>query len=458
MKKGIEIVFVVLFFALCLIPGLGMLILPEEENHANQVLAAEPDLLESDGSLNLDFFTEFQDYFADHFAFRQELITLNADFLDMFFQTSNTDQVIVGENDWLYYESTLDDYLNIPTLTARSAANAAISLSLMQEYAQKNGATLLFMVAPNKNSLYDENMPDRYVPLEQDGNWELMQKAMAAEGVNYLDLFALFDSSDEIMYHAEDSHWNNMGAAYVQKAIMDAFGLEGTDYSQREYEVREDFKGDLYEMLFPMGDGMDENQYYGDFTYVTDAEDTEAMRYEAVNTQKEHGLILYRDSFGNSLAPFMAEEFGYSLALRSVPYDLDEIAAHEADYAVIEMVERHLDTLATRAAVMEAPQRDIEVPETAIEAQLTCEAAQSGEYWMLTGSFDAEQTDIGSRVYAVLGDGTDIVVYEATPAGGDGEGSFTLYIPQDTSYTSISLVVMLDETLVSTETIEIAYS
>ena len=107
---------------------------------------------------------------------------------------------------------------------------------------------------------------------------------------------------------------------------------------------------------------------------------------------------------------------------------------------------------------MEAPQRDIEVPETAIEAQLTCEAAQSGEYWMLTGSFDAEQTDIGSRVYAVLGDGTDTVVYEATPAGGDGEGSFTLYIPQDTSYTSISLVVMLDETLVSTETIEIAYS
>ena len=148
MKKGIEIVFVVLFFALCLIPGLGMLILPEEENHANQVLAAEPDLLESDGSLNLDFFTEFQDYFADHFAFRQELITLNADFLDTFFQTSNTDQVIVGENDWLYYESTLDDYLNIPTLTARSAANATISLSLMQEYAQKNGCLLYTSPSP----------------------------------------------------------------------------------------------------------------------------------------------------------------------------------------------------------------------------------------------------------------------------------------------------------------------
>ena len=92
-----------------------------------------------------------------------------------------------------------------------------------------------------------------------------------------------------------------------------------------------------------------------------------------------------------------------------------------------------------------------------ISTAFTAPMDMSGEYWMLTGSFDAEQTDIGSRVYAVLGDGTDTVVYEATPAGGDGEGSFTLYIPQDISYTSISLVVMLDETLVSTETIEIAY-
>ncbi len=457
MKKGIEIAFVVLFFALCLIPGLGMLILPEEENRANQVLTAEPDLLESDGSLNWSYFSEFQDYFADHFAFRQELITMNAEFLDTLFQTSNTDQVVIGKDGWLFYESTIGDYLNIPTMTERSAANAAISLSLMQEYAEKNGARFIFMVAPNKNSLYDEYMPDRYVPLEQDGNWELMEDAMRAEEVDYLDLFALFGAADTVMYHGEDSHWNNMGAAYVQKAIMDAFGLTGTDYSQRDYEVREDFKGDLYEMLFPMGEGMDVNQYYGEFTYVTDAGDTEDMRYEAVNTEKEHGLILYRDSFGNSLVPFMAEEFGYSLALRSVPYNLDEIADHGANYVVIELVERHLDTLAERAAVMEAPEREIEVPENQIRAQVSCEAAKSGDYWMLTGSFDKEQSDIGSRVYAVLGDGENTVVYEATPAGEGGEGSFTLYIPQDTSYTSLSLVVTLDETLVSTETIEIAY-
>ena len=257
MKKGIEIAFVVLFFALCLIPGLGMLILPEEENRANQVLTAEPDLLESDGSLNWSYFSEFQDYFADHFAFRQELITMNAEFLDTLFQTSNTDQVVIGKDGWLFYESTIGDYLNIPTMTERSAANAAISLSLMQEYAEKNGARFIFMVAPNKNSLYDEYMPDRYVPLEQDGNWELMEDAMRAEEVDYLDLFALFGAADTVMYHGEDSHWNNMGAAYVQKAIMDAFGLTGTDYSQRDYEVRQDFKGALCAMLFPMGDSTD---------------------------------------------------------------------------------------------------------------------------------------------------------------------------------------------------------
>ena len=64
------------FLAACLIPSAGMLLLPQGEAAANQTLAPAPRLFLEDGSFNTQVLDEVTDYVADHFAFRQEMITV----------------------------------------------------------------------------------------------------------------------------------------------------------------------------------------------------------------------------------------------------------------------------------------------------------------------------------------------------------------------------------------------
>ena len=66
------------FLTACLIPSAGMLLLPQGEAAANQTLAPAPRLFLEDGSFNTQVLDEVTDYVADHFAFRQEMITASA--------------------------------------------------------------------------------------------------------------------------------------------------------------------------------------------------------------------------------------------------------------------------------------------------------------------------------------------------------------------------------------------
>ena len=65
------------------------------------------------------------------------------------------------------------------------------------------------------------------------------------ENVNYVNLKEILESSDEVLYHERDSHWNNKGAALAGDALMTALDKEHTDYTQESYEECVDFTGDL---------------------------------------------------------------------------------------------------------------------------------------------------------------------------------------------------------------------
>ena len=454
MKRGQKL-FAAIFLIMCMLPSIGMLIFPEEENKANQILAARPRLQTGDHQWNLQFFSELEAYMNDHFAFRQHFITVYDALLNKVFATSGTDQVIVGKEGWLYYADSAPDFLNIPTMTERQAANAAISVSLMQEYALTQGARFLFVIAPNKNSIYPQFMPANYIPAAQEGNLELMRKAMENCGVKDLDLFKSLRASPERLYHKLDSHWNRKGAALAQQLLMRALGLEGTDYSQRPYQTRTDFPGDLYEMLYPEGNELDENQDYGKFQYqVYGAASPDSIRYQTSNPSKEHSLVMFRDSFGNALAPFLAEEFADALFSRAVPYQMDLIRQRQADFVILELAERNLKTLSERAPLMEAPQRKLEVPEEQCTAGLVAVCQPYGKYREITGLFWAETSDIGSRIYAAITGDSGTTVYEAFPAGEGGQGCFTLYIPwQEEKDLRICLIVTRDGKQIATETV-----
>ncbi|MBQ6431048.1 MAG: hypothetical protein IJJ99_04135 [Oscillospiraceae bacterium] len=431
MKKNYGfILFLGVFLLMCLWPLVGMAIAGPSAAAANEKSAPLPALTKG-GAFNASFLNDTSDYFADHFASRQELITVNAVLEAALFGESAEENVILGKDGWLYYKSTLEDYQGQNLLSDREIWAAAHCLALVQEYAREQNADFLFTVAPNKNTLYPESMPDRYLRSDVSGNAERLYDALRSEGVRYVDLEAAFCAEDRVLYQRLDSHWNNLGAALAHDTILDALGMNAARfYAPDHFTAAEDHDADLYQMLFPAGTEKDV-QFYPDwswqFSYDRPIRSAEDQKINTCCSGQNGRLLMFRDSFGNTLYPFMAESFGAACFSRAMPYDLSLLGTEDADTLVIEIVERNIARLAQNAPqYLPAPVREIPLPDVREPSlRFTCSFSPAENGTVRCSGNLRCAPDTNSPVFLVC-DGT---VYEASPAG-SGEYPFTAYLPE----------------------------
>ena len=338
-------IFTAAFVLLCLIPSVGMLCLPPTKAAANEQLAPVPQLQTPDGSWNPAVLEEATDYIADHFALRQEMVTLNAALHTGLLATSPAEKVICGTDGWLYYTETLADYQHKPVLTEEQARETAALLAEMQAYCEARGARFLFTIAPNKNSLYPEHMPGRYLQAEMPNHYAMLRPYLEEYGVHYADLFTFLSAQDETLYLKTDSHWSNRGAALAHDFLMQQLELPHTAFAQAPYTTANTHRGDLYEMLYPAGKALEaQQQYQTTFSYVREPRTAEDILIETTKADAPNGrLLLCRDSFGNALHPFLAEDFRETVITRQMPYPLEQV--QQGDTVIIEIVERNLPNL-----------------------------------------------------------------------------------------------------------------
>ncbi len=437
-KKIAYICFVALILILCLIPSLGMLAGPEAEAGGNQILTPLPRPQNADGNWNADYLSQLGDYLQDHFFLRQAMISAWSEGNALLLRSSAADGVVLGKDGWLYYRDTLDDYTGSGLMSDGEILSAAHDLALVNEFCESQGAKFLFTVAPNKNSLYPEHMPDLTV-FSSGKNADRLAAALADEGVPYLDLFALLGGEEETLYFTQDSHWNSKGAALAADALNRALG-RSSDYYSGPFSAQPVHRSDLYEMLSPAGGRMEDDQVYGGqltFDYESPIRSAEDITIRTTG-QGDGSLLLFRDSFGNLLYPYLADSFGSALFSRSTAYRLDFIAQRSAGYVVVELVERNLDYLLQNVPQMPAPER--RAPETAASGNavsLTAGPAQFGEgFVQLSGALPAEP-DPGAPVYLLAGE----TCYEAFRLE---NGGFGLVVPEGAAAEKLSVLYQIN--------------
>lgn len=422
-------VFVAICLVLCMIPSVGMIFFPTTQSTENKAMAESPKLFTDDGKFNQFILQDCGEYFADHIALRNQMIFADAKIQTVLFSESNVSGVVYGKNDWLYYSSTLDDYLGRTPMSERELFNLAHNVSIIQEYLEERKIDFVFTVPPNKNTLYDDNMPYYYnSELEFQHNAVRLESYLAEQNINYISLFDLFEKQDEVLYLKRDSHWNMKGACLAYNSIMDFLELKHNDCSDSEPIVEKKTNGDLNKMLYSFYGELEENYSYSipnNYVYANDVESVEDGWIITENKKGTGTLLMFRDSFADTLIPFISNEFKTAYYSKGQPNAMERyIEGDIPDCVVIEKVERNISDYLDTPPILTPPKAETtsDILITNTDSSVSVESCMYDDnYYAISGSVDKTRVDTDSEIIVCVNG----VTYRAYHTG---ENGFSLYM------------------------------
>ncbi|MGN0345827.1 MAG: hypothetical protein ACI4DU_08045 [Lachnospiraceae bacterium] len=401
--KKLNVVFLTIFIILLLLPALSIPVFYSAENTENRELASFPALRTEEGNWNTEYTDQINDWVMDHIGFRQLLVQVNSALRSKVFGQSSEESIILGKDGWLFYSDTAKDYMNLATISERNVNNVAHSLVMVQDYVHAHGSEFVVAFIPNKNSLYGDHMPFYYITQQADGNLELLQQAMARDGVVYADVQAAFRAQDDVLYQATDSHWNYKGALLGYNTILDAAGWEHNRFENLTFTPVQDWDSDLARMLYSTG-AEPELQLYPDmtfhYTYTSHEQQVDSIRLTTYNENGNGNVVVYRDSFTNTMQVYLAENFENAMFSRALPYALHYVEEQEADLTILELVERNLIQLSRKAPMMAAPEVSLNANAQGVGSQgFSMYSRETNGYLHLFGQVPEKFLGDSYRVY-----------------------------------------------------------
>ncbi|MDL2220672.1 hypothetical protein LJC55_03295 [Eubacteriales bacterium OttesenSCG-928-N14] len=361
MTKTASRIFCAIFFVLILTP-LVLLPLADNTPTENRPLAQLP-ALSVDGSFNLQFPAQMEDYFQDHFFGRSQMIDIYGRFIGNVFSTSANEKVVWGKEGWLYFGETVADYEGSAAMTEAQMNRLAISLKLLHKTIQQRDQQLIIAIAPNKNSIYPQYMPASYYRSAQQSNYD---RLMQLQGLHLIDLKAAFLQQEDILYYQTDTHWNATGARLAARIIMQKIQqLTGIDTAFDWDGVTPqptDITGDLAKMLFPADTPTEADLYYADTqkNYQTSGgyRVPDDMRITTTSNGADLSIYILRDSFTNYLIDYFSNGYASVHYTRQMPMQFESEFCRQANIILLQMVERRLDELLIAAPHIYAPAAD----------------------------------------------------------------------------------------------------
>lgn len=168
--------------------------------------------------LNGKFMSDFETYTTDQFPGRDAWVDLKA----------RTEKAMgKQENNSVYFckEDTLITRFDTP-----DAQNVANNLSYVDQFAQKAGVPVYFSLIPGAAEIWSDRLPEGAPNASQT---DLLTQAQAATQANWYDTYpSLWAHRDEDIFYRTDHHWTSLGAYYGYTALADAMGLEPVPLSE----------------------------------------------------------------------------------------------------------------------------------------------------------------------------------------------------------------------------------
>jgi len=303
----------------------------------------------------LDFPPAFNSYFEDHHLLHQQLVDVLNTFRFHFLHETVFPNVLIGKENWLYYtgENNIADFECTSPFTPGELQSIRLRLTDWNDQLNQRGIKLYVVLAPNKESIYPQFLPDSIKPGTKSCRIDQVMQELHTTQLAVLDLRTLMRSEAQTaqVYHRTDTHWNATGALLASREIL---SLIKKDFPQLtipslgEYQVDlQSVSGDLAAFLPYDERFVERSPSLIPFTPSRAELEQEANRM-IISSIPESNLpsaLVFRDSFSDALVPFLSEHFSRVVYAHSFTVDLDLVDREKPDIIIFELAQRYLTVL-----------------------------------------------------------------------------------------------------------------
>jgi alginate O-acetyltransferase complex protein AlgJ len=176
-----------------------------------------------------EFFNQYEAYLNDHFGFRKHLVFHHNRLTVELFRTSPTVKVLIGRQGWLFisndndYNNEIISYRALKPFSQQELVQFKIVLEQRRDWLAKRGCRYVFMVAPNKSTIYPEFLPATIRKAHPQTRMDQLIDYLAKHSsLRILDMrpALLAAKAKNRIYHKTDSHWNDLGGYFAYREII----------------------------------------------------------------------------------------------------------------------------------------------------------------------------------------------------------------------------------------------
>lgn len=323
----------------------------------------KPDLIDYHEEKGIDYdIDEFDKVWCDSIIKKSFLSKIDTIFT--FYTTGeiSSSQVVCGSNNWLFYKSLTDDnpigdFEGTNRYTEDEMNEILGNALFTQEEIENRGIEFAIFVAPNKENVYSEFMPEKYIH-EKISSTDILIDYLYKNGINIVTPKEelLEKHLDMQLYYTYDTHWNQLGAYIGVKKILDFWDISMAELPERNIlsgNLRDNYhycgEDDLAKMV-----GLrtikfnDEIEYEIDGTglmnwnkFEEEQKNNEVSYFSNPDATVRASVLLVGDSFKSSMVPALREMYTEVYVTSRARGTLELLDQIKPDYLILEYVERY---------------------------------------------------------------------------------------------------------------------
>jgi hypothetical protein len=183
-----------------------------------------------------------ENYVNDRFGLRSQLVHFN-NLMRYRLGISSTRDVVVGKDGWLFYtaDRLMEQHTGADIFTPAELENWVKWMEADRDWLAKRGIAFYIIIAPDKNTLYPEKLPD--YPRGAVTRIDQLAARLKQSDLEFIDprdeLFRV-KAAGEMVYTPGDTHWNERGAFVAYQMLMERIRKQHPSlvpYSLDDYNI-----------------------------------------------------------------------------------------------------------------------------------------------------------------------------------------------------------------------------